>query len=345
MPPRPVHALPARHGAGGHGVNASDRLPLLSIRGLTVQYRNRRDAAVTAVRDVSLDIPRAGIVALVGESGSGKTSLAHAVLRLHTSVSGEVLLHGENLLTMSPPELRRARRRVQPVFQDPLEALSPRRSVLQTLKEPLDHFGVGEPRERDRLAAEALSAVGLEPDLLSRYPNELSGGQRQRVALARALAAGPELVVADEPVSALDLPLQVRIIERIRDLRERLGIAFLLVSHDLSVVRRVADTVAVMYGGRLVELGPAPRVFQQPAHPYTQALLRAVAHPDPNRPPPEVLGGETPSLLTPPTGCVFHERCGEALPECASREPRFVALDRESSEPGEHRVRCHLWDR
>ena len=326
-------------------MSTRNEVPLLSIRGLTVQYGHGRNATVTAVRNVSLDIPPAGIVALVGESGSGKTSLAHAVLRLLPAAAGEVRLNGEDLLSMSRRELREARRRVQPVFQDPLAALSPRRTVLQSLREPLEHFDIGAPREREHRAAEALSAVGLEPDLMQRYPHQLSGGQRQRVALARALAAGPELVVADEPVSALDLPLQHRIIERIRALRDRLGIAFLLVSHDLSVVRRVADTVAVMYGGRLVEHGPASRVLEQPAHPYTQALMRAIPQPDPEHAPPAVLGGEAPSLLTPPTGCVFHKRCGEALPECVTREPGFSATVGRDFSPGEHRVRCHLWDR
>ncbi len=318
--------------------------PLLSIRGLSVEFRRRGAQPLAAVRDVDLDIPAGGIVALVGESGSGKTSLANAVLRLVPASAGRVLFRGEDLLTMDRATLRAARRWIQPVFQDPLSALSPRRRVLQTLVEPLDHFGVGAADERAALAARALDEVGLDAGLLDRYPNELSGGQRQRVALARALVARPALVIADEPVSSLDVRMQARVIDLVRQIRDRLGVAFLFVSHDLGVVRRLADSVAVMYAGRLVEHGPVQQLFTSPAHPYTRALLAAIPVADPDRPAPRVLTGEPPAPLTRPTGCVFHRRCTEALANCAGVEPGQRTLAGATDENEEHRVRCHLYD-
>ncbi len=331
-------------------MNGAPDQALLSVRDLEVEYRqpgSRR--SLPAVRGVSLEVPEAGILALVGESGSGKTSLAHAVLQLLPVAAGTVRFRGRDLDGMDKASLRAVRRRIQPVFQDPLASLSPRRTVQQTLREPLDHFGIGDRGGRLQKAAAALEAVDLEPALLDRLPHELSGGQRQRVALARALVCEPDLVIADEPVSSLDVPMQSRIVDLVRDLRDRLGIAFLFVSHDLSVVRRLADTVAVMYAGQLVETGPASELFEAPAHPYTRALLRAVPVADPGRNPPQVLEGEAPSPLTPPAGCVFHNRCTEAMAECARREPADLPAihDHEQGEEKDqwqHRVRCHLWN-
>lgn len=317
---------------------------LLSVRDLTVEFCQPEAPGrpLTAVCSVDLDIPEAGILALVGESGSGKTSLAHAILQLIPASSGTVSFRGKALGGLDNKALRETRRRIQAVFQDPLAALSPRRSIRQALLEPLDHFRVGTPQERKDKSIVAMESVGLDPDLLDRYPHELSGGQRQRVALARALVTDPELVVADEPVSSLDVSMQSRIVELILEIRERLGVAFLFVSHDLSVVRRLADSIAVMYAGQIIETGPADKLFSDPAHPYTQALLAAapVANPDSN--PPKVLPGEPPSLLTPPSGCVFHKRCEKALPDCAGTEPEQYELNQEPHTP-EHRVRCHLW--
>jgi oligopeptide/dipeptide ABC transporter ATP-binding protein len=325
-------------------VNTSSKEALLSVRGLTVTYPGSPSGyrPLTAVRGVDLDIPKAGILALVGESGSGKTSLAHAVLQLVPADSGRVVFRGQELGQMDKKGIREARRRIQAVFQDPLAALSPRRSIRQALLEPLNHFRIGTEQERGEKIDTALESVGLEPGLQDRFPHELSGGQRQRVALARALVTDPDLVVADEPVSSLDVSMQARIVELILELRERLGVAFLFVSHDLSVVRRLADSVAVMYAGRLVETGPAGELFRAPAHPYTRALLAASPVADPKAEAPAVLQGEPPSPLTPPTGCVFHKRCDKALPECAGNEPEPCVIIDERS-PGEHRVRCHLW--
>lgn len=318
-------------------------LPLLSIRNIEVEYpaTSRHGKALSAVRGVSMDIPPAGIQALVGESGSGKTSLARAVLQLQPAVSGRVLLHGADLAQMNKPQLRLARKSIQAVFQDPLASLSPRRTIGQTLLEPLNHFRIGAAGERAESVVNALETVGLEPRLQERFPRELSGGQRQRVALARALVAEPELIIADEPVSSLDVSVRARVIDLILELRESLGIAFLFVSHDLSVVRQLADNIAVMYMGKLVETAPAGQLFAGPAHPYTRSLLAAVPVADPGHPAPRVLAGEIPSALTPPAGCVFHMRCADKLDRCLTEEP---AENLVNAEPINHRVNCHLWD-
>jgi len=316
---------------------------LLSVRDLVVRYEPSaaRRQTITAVRGVSLDVGAGRIQALVGESGSGKTSLARAILQLLPIESGQVLFRGENLGALSQRQLRQARRHVQAVFQDPLASLSPRRTIMQTLLEPLDHFRIGLAAERRERAAEALRNVGLEPELAQRYPHELSGGQRQRACLARALVTEPELIIADEPVSSLDRPSQVLIIDLIRGLRERLGLAFLLVSHDFSVVRRLADDVAVMYAGEVVESGPAGTLLDQPLHPYTRSLLASIPVPDPNHSPPLVLGGEPPSALTPPGGCAFHMRCAERLERCSTDVPEETEA---VSSKNRHRVKCHLWN-
>ena len=323
---------------------------LLSIRDLVVRYRAAGAAgqSLTAVNGVSLDIAPGQVAALVGESGSGKSSVAHAVLQLVPIASGAIRFHGEDLVALAPARLKEARRAIQYVFQDPLASLSPRRTVLQTLLEPLDHFGVGTAGKREQLAVRAMETVGLEPELRHRYPQALSGGQRQRVALARALAPGPDLIIADEPLSSLDIPVQSRILKLMQRLRDELGLAFLFVSHDLSVVRQLADTVAVMYLGRVVESGPAGRVLGATAHPYTRSLLNAIPVPDPGHPAPEVPGGEIPSPLTPASGCVFHKRCRDRLEPCSTRDPKEVCLSGEAAaDRGEaraaHRVKCHLW--
>jgi oligopeptide/dipeptide ABC transporter ATP-binding protein len=323
-------------------MNGRPSAPLLSVRGLTVEFRQPGGPPLTAVRKVSLDIPAGGVVALVGESGSGKTSLAQAILRLVPAAAGQVLFRGEDILAMDRPALQKTRRAVQAVFQDPSASLSPRRRVLQTLVEPLEQFGIGDRGSRAQMAAEALAEVELDASLLTRYPHELSGGQRQRVALARALVSGPELVVADEPFSSLDVSLQTRLVELVRQIRRQRGVAFLFVSHDLAVVRRLADSVAVFYAGRLLETGATRRIFTAPAHPYTRALLAAIPVADPGLPPPRILPGETPSPLTPPPGCVFHNRCPEASEICALEAPKERSLPGTPDEEPEHRVTCHL---
>ena len=330
------------------------RQSLLSVRDLVVRYpvgENSR-TPLTAVRGVSLDIAPAGIYGLVGESGSGKSSLAHAILQLLPMAAGQVLFKGQDLAAMKKPQLNVARRNIQAVFQDSLASLSPRRSIRQTLLEPLDHFEIGDPGGREQKAAAILETVGLDPVVGHRYPQELSGGQRQRVALARALVTEPELIIADEPVSSLDVPVQARIIDLILELREKLGIAFLFVSHDLAVIRALADSVGVMFLGKIVEHAPADELYARPAHPYTRSLLEAVPIADPRHPPPLVLAGEPPSPLTPPPGCVFHRRCPDVIAPCSVITPAESSICEEDGSPSggqdltttDHRVRCHLWN-
>ena len=331
-----------------------DNSSLLSVRDLVVRYRTgrHRGAALTAVRNVSLDIAAGNIFALVGESGSGKSSLAQTILQPGTAESGTVLFHGEDLATLDKSELKKVRKNIQIVFQDPLASLSPRRTILQTVEEPLNHFRIGKPADRERKAIAMLETVGLTTEVGNRYPQALSGGQRQRVALARALVVEPELIIADEPLSSLDVRVQAKILDLLIDLRNKLGVAFLFVSHDLSVVRQLADTVAVMYLGRIVECAPAGEVFSRPAHPYTRSLLNAVAVPDPRHPAPVVLKGEPPSPLTPPAGCVFHKRCPDVIAPCPSTDPgEFIVSGQNGTPSGgqdltiaSHRVKCHLWN-
>lgn len=326
---------------------------LLSVQDLVVRYKtaNTPGNRLTAVRGVSLEIAAGGIYGLVGESGSGKSSLALAILQLLPSSSGRVLFQGRDLSSMNRSQLNQVRRNMQVVFQDSLASLSPRRSILQALLEPLDHYRIGTATQRREKATAALETVGLDPRLGKRYPLELSGGQRQRVAIARALVTEPRLIIADEPVSSLDVTVQARIIELILHIREQLGISFLFVSHDLAVVRQLADSVGVMYLGGIVESGPAEALFSSPAHPYTQSLIGAVPVADPAHPRPLVLAGEPPSPLTPPAGCVFHTRCPEAFSPCSSIEPAETMPCGPDGPPAgkresivtEHRVKCHLW--
>ena len=319
--------------------------PLLSVRDLVIQYRvtGGRGDFLTAVNGVSFDIHTGSIFGLVGESGSGKTSLAHSIMQLVRPTAGEVLFHGENLARMKEASLQKTRRNIQLVFQDPMASLSPRRSILQSLIEPLDHFRIDVAGQRHARACRALETVGLEPDILQRFPHELSGGQRQRVALARALVTEPELIIADEAISSLDVSVQARIIELILNMRQQLGIAFLFIAHDLAVIQQLADRVGVMYLGKMIEVAPADRLFHQAAHPYTRSLLEAVPVPDPAHGKPVVLQGEPPSALTPPTGCAFHTRCPRAVEQCRVSEPPDSQINATGVKRTTHNVRCHLW--
>jgi oligopeptide/dipeptide ABC transporter ATP-binding protein len=326
---------------------------LLEIRELEVSYpAGSGGRRMTAVRSIDLELGAGEILALVGESGSGKTTVARAVLQLLPIDSGEIRLGGSDVRTLDRVGRRQARKDIQAVFQDSASSLSPRRTVRQALLEPLQHFRVGDAAEYPQRLAAALDAVELEPELLQRYPHELSGGQAQRVSLARALISEPRLIIADEPVSSLDTRVRAQILRLIRRLRDTEGLSFLFITHDLSVARQLADRLAVMYLGVIVERGPAGHVFRQPSHPYTRALLGAVPVPDPAHPRPQILAGDPPSALTPPPGCVFHMRCAERFDPCEGTVPHEIDLppdtDPESPESGIqgaiHRVRCHLWN-
>ncbi|HKJ18485.1 MAG TPA: ABC transporter ATP-binding protein [Xanthomonadales bacterium] len=312
-----------------------------------VRVRGKRQRLV-AVRDATLDIRRGEIHALVGESGSGKSTLAQSLLGLKPADSGSMSLNGQQVSGRKSSEWSRVRRHVQLVFQDPRASLSPRRTVGQSLMEPLDHFKIDTPAGRRSRIESVLERVGLETATTSRFPHELSGGQRQRVALARAMISEPDLIVADEPLSSLDVSVQSKIIDLLLELRDQAGFGLLIVSHDLAVVRQMADRVSVMYLGRIVESGPARSLLNAPAHPYTRTLLEAVPQPGQARretfTDPERLAIEPPSLLTPPPGCVFHTRCPEVLNRCTQADPPEYTLDSASEVYDSHKVRCLLYE-
>ena len=272
---------------------------------------------VHAVSGVDLEIRRGEIVGVVGESGSGKSTLGRLLLGLQPLSGGQVLFNGVDLATLDRAALRRARRNMQLVFQDPYSSLDPRRRIGEQITEGLAIHGMADAAERRRLARELLDAVGLSPDVGDRLPGQFSGGQRQCIAIARALATRPEFIVADEPVSALDVSVQAQILNLLAKLRNDLGVSILFISHDLAVVRHLCDRVAVMYLGKIVETGRTEQVFSNPSHPYTQSLFAATPKLLEPIPPDDILPGEPPSPLAPPSGCVFRTRCRDATAECA----------------------------
>ena len=297
-----------------------------------------------AVDDVSFEIKRGETLGLVGESGCGKTTVGRLVLRLQEPTAGSVRFAGRDLSTLGRAELRQMRRRMQIVFQDPYSSLNPRRTVGDAIGEPLFVHGLAKGAEIDRRVSQLLERVGLPGSYRSRYPHEFSGGQRQRVCIARALSLEPEFIVCDEAVSALDISIRAQILNLLADLQEELGLTYLFISHNLNVVRCVADRIAVMYLGKLVEVAPAAELFSAPRHPYTRALLSANPVPDPDVPlRPVLLAGELPSPVDPPSGCRFHTRCPEVFAPCSSVLPEARLLAGAST-PEEHRVFCHLYD-
>ena len=309
--------------------------PLLDVDALTVHFHRRTGLfgshreTVQAVNGVSLAIGRKETLGLVGESGCGKTTLARALLRLVDKTSGTVRFDGQDLFALPPAELRRMRRRIQIVFQDPYASLNPRLTIGAAVREGLTIHKIAEGAAADRRVRELLDEVGLSPDAAHGYPHEFSGGQRQRAGIARALAVEPELLVCDEPVSALDVSVQAQVLNLLMDLQARRGLSYLFISHDLAVVRHVAPRVAVMYLGRIVEEGPAEELYARPRHPYTQALLSAVPVPDPlTRRPRIVLPGDPPSPVNPPSGCPFHPRCQHPAKDATCREVRPELTER-----------------
>ena len=280
---------------------------------------------IKAVDDVSFSIRAGEVLGLVGESGSGKTTVGRVILRLIDPTAGGILVEGVDIARAAQSALKVYRRRAQPIFQDPFGSLDPRMRVEEIVAEPLVVHGVGASRSdrRERVAA-TLRLVGLLPDHMTRYPHEFSGGQRQRIGIARALAAGPEFIVADEPVSALDVSIQAQVVNLLRELKRRLGLTLLFIAHDLAIVEYISDRIVVMYLGRVMEIAPARELCRNPKHPYTEALVSAVPVPDPARKRERiVLQGEIPSPINPPSGCVFRTRCPYAIGECAERVPEL----------------------
>ncbi len=322
----------------------SNGRPLVDVRNLKKYFPvrsgvfSRISAWVKAVDDVSFHIEEGETFGLVGESGCGKSTVGRTMLRLMEPTSGEAWFDGKNIFGMHTKELRQSRQRMQIIFQDPYSSLNPRMTIGSILSEPIRTHGLATGSELEDRVEQLLHRVGLLPDHRSRYPHEFSGGQRQRIGIARALAVHPQFVVCDEAVSALDVSIQAQILNLLQDLQQEFNLSYLFISHDLNVVEYLAERIAVMYLGKLAEVGPAEALFKDPKHPYTQALLSANPIPDPslkvNRVP---LTGDVPSPLDPPPGCRFHTRCPQVMDHCKTTDPPLIQVD------GTHRVWCHLY--
>ena len=316
--------------------------PLLAVKDLVKYYPTSRgflepQRFVRAVDGVSFDIAAGETLGLVGESGCGKSSVARCIVRLNEPTSGRIELRGEDIAHLPESQMRPLRRNLQIIFQDPFSSLNPRHRAGDIVAEPLVNFALAEGAGLDRRVAELFDRVGLRREQMRNFPHEFSGGQRQRLGIARALAVNPALIVCDEPVSALDVSIQAQVINLLSDLQRDLGLAYLFVAHDLSVVEHISHRVAVMYLGKMVEVAARETLFAAPAHPYTQALLSAVPVPDPTRRRTRTLiTGETPSPIAPPSGCRFHTRCPQAEAICRQAEPELLEIA-----PG-HAVACHL---
>lgn len=307
----------------------SSETPVLRVEHLNVTYSLGRGQRLRAVENVSFAIGRGETLALVGESGCGKSTVARAVMQLPVPARGKIELEGTDLASLSRRELKALRPRFQMIFQDPISSLNPRRRIREILTAPLKLNGRYQAAESEAQVRRVLEIVGLDPDAaLDRYPHEFSGGQCQRISIARAIVLEPALLVCDEPVSALDVSVRAQVLNVLNELRTRLGLSMLFISHDLAVVRNVADRVAVMYLGRICEIGDADQVLGNPAHPYTATLLSAVPVADPDHKPARIslVAAEPPSPLAPPSGCRFRTRCPAATERCAEQEPQLQDL-------------------
>jgi len=298
----------------------------------------KQTGSVKAVDDISFWVNKGETLGLVGESGCGKSTTGRMLMRLIDPTEGQVVFEGKDLVTLSDNEMRKARKDMQMVFQDPFASLNPRHTVEKILEEPLIVHGIGTKKERKQMVKEMLEVVGLSSYHAKRYPHQFSGGQRQRIGIARALMTRPKLIIADEPVSALDVSIQSQVLNLLEDLQKEFQLTYIFIAHDLGVVRHISDRVGVMYLGRLVEITEADKLYEKPLHPYTRALLSAVPIPDPDiKRDQELLTGDIPSPANPPQGCAFHTRCKECMEICKTDRPVLKEI-----EPG-HFAACHLY--
>lgn len=319
---------------------------ILEVKDLQVHFPvtegllKRRVGSIAAVNGVSFHIKRGETFSLVGESGCGKSTTALSVLKMQSVTGGQIIFDGENITQHSPGQMRRIRQKMQMVYQDPFGSLNPRMKIGSIIGEPLRVHGLAGDREKYHARISSLmKTVGLLEDMAERYPHEFSGGQRQRICIARALALDPKLIICDEPVSALDVSIQAQVVNLLMDLQERLGLTYLFIAHDLSVVRHISNRVAVMYLGKIVEEADRDTLFRTPKHPYTKALLAAVPEADPEleaQRAEQLIIGEIPSLRSPPSGCTFHTRCSQAVPTCKQYEPS-------PRTDGSSTIACHLY--
>jgi peptide/nickel transport system ATP-binding protein len=314
---------------------------LLRVENLVVDFPAGRGRKVSAVANISFDIAAGETLGLVGESGCGKSTTGKAIMQLPRPTRGSVVLEGTDLASLSGEALRRTRPRLQMIFQDPISSLNPRRTVTDIVEEPLKIWDIGTPEERRKKVEEVLTAVGIDPVAASeRRPHEFSGGQCQRISIARAVITDPEVIICDEPVSALDVSVQAQILNLLEDMKQRYGLTLVFVAHDLAVVKNVSDRVAVMYLGKMCEIGAPDDLYARPTHPYTAALLSAIPIPDPEIEllPEQHVGGELPSPIDPPSGCRFRTRCPRAEELCAQVEPQMQPV----ADGGNHFVACHF---
>lgn len=318
---------------------------LLEVNGLKKYFPitgglfGRKQGEVKAVDDISFFVRKGETLGIVGESGCGKSTTGRLLMRLIEASEGKIVFEDKEITSMSKSDLRKTRRDIQMVFQDPYASLNPRHSIEQILEEPLIVHGIGTKAERKKQVKEMLEVVGLSSNYARRYPHQFSGGQRQRIGIAKALMTKPKLIIADEPVSALDVSIQAQVLNLMKDIQKEFQLTYIFIAHDLGVVRHISDRVGVMYLGRLIELAESESLYQSPFHPYTKALLSAVPIPDPDSKKETILiEGEIPSPANPPSGCAFHTRCSQVLDMCKTTRPRELELNG-------HFVACHLYNK